>query len=230
MQTLEERLLRKRENNRNYRLRNKDKLKESYRMSRDKHIAQKAIYRETHRLEIKESQRKHYLKNRDVILEKTKAKRKANPEKLRLQKAAYTIRARVKIRNHTIAFYSVPENKIKRLVSSARRRAKDKVLSFDASIEEFLIASAPTHCPICEIAIDYTSGRGTAWENKKDSPAIDRIDSSLGYIVGNVAITCLECNTIKSCGTIERHEAVIVYMKKHLKRSHLTLVPQVNNG
>lgn len=47
------------------------------------------------------------------------------------------------------------------------------------------------------------------------SASIDRIDSSKGYVKGNVKVISHLANLIKNIGTIEQHERVIAYMKKY---------------
>ena len=94
-----------------------------------------------------------------------------------------------------------PEN---RLLMSARKRAKEKGLEFNLEITDIVI---PPICPVLKVPM--VIGTNTA-------PSIDRIDSSKGYVKGNIKIISKRANTIKSDGTIEEHRAIIQYMIEHL--------------
>lgn len=94
-----------------------------------------------------------------------------------------------------------PEN---RLLMNARKRARERGLEFNLELSDINI---PTNCPILKVPM--VIGTPTA-------PSIDRIDSSKGYIKGNIKIISKRANTIKSDGTIEEHKAIIEYMIEHL--------------
>lgn len=94
-----------------------------------------------------------------------------------------------------------PEN---RLLMSARKRAKEKGLEFNLEITDIVI---PSICPVLKVPM--VIGTNTA-------PSIDRIDSTKGYVKGNIKIISKRANTIKSDGTIEEHQAIIQYMTEYL--------------
>jgi FMN phosphatase YigB (HAD superfamily) len=94
-----------------------------------------------------------------------------------------------------------PEN---RLLMSARKRAKEKGLEFNLEIIDIVI---PSFCPVLKVPMII--GTNTA-------PSIDRIDSTKGYVKGNIKIISKRANTIKSDGTVEEHKAIIQYMIEHL--------------
>ena len=94
-----------------------------------------------------------------------------------------------------------PEN---RLLMSARKRAKEKGLEFNLEITDIVI---PPICPVLKVPM--VIGTNTA-------PSIDRIDSSKGYVKGNIKIISKRANTIKSDGTIDEHKAIIQYMIERL--------------
>lgn len=81
------------------------------------------------------------------------------------------------------------ENPSKYLYKSAKARADRKGLAFDLDIEDIII---PTHCPVLGIEISL-SNRGI----KDNSPSLDRIDSSKGYIKGNVMVMSYLANAMK---------------------------------
>lgn len=97
------------------------------------------------------------------------------------------------------------KNKEKLLFRSARYRAEQKNIDFDISIDDIII---PNVCPILGIPI-YRDAK----LNKDNSPSIDRIDNSKGYIKGNICVISYKANTLKSFGTIEEFYKIIEYMK-----------------
>lgn len=70
----------------------------------------------------------------------------------------------------------------------------------------------PTHCPIMGVELNYFSDRSC---NKNNSPSIDRVDPSKGYVKGNVAIICYRANRIKNDGTAEELRRIADYIDKH---------------
>ena len=76
----------------------------------------------------------------------------------------------------------------------------------------------PEFCPILGVKILYDRSKRLAKRSKgthNHAPSVDRINSSLGYVKGNVAIVSMKANRIKNEGTIDEHQKVIDYMKKH---------------
>lgn len=66
----------------------------------------------------------------------------------------------------------------------------------------------PTHCPVLGIELDYF-----AESRQENSPSFDRIDSTIGYVTGNVKIISWRANRIKNDGTVEEHEKIIEYLR-----------------
>lgn len=73
---------------------------------------------------------------------------------------------------------------------------------------EFNDLSFPTHCPILGIELNYSASY-----RSDDSPSFDRIDSSKGYVKGNVAIMSWRANRIKNDGTAEEHQRIADFIK-----------------
>lgn len=65
----------------------------------------------------------------------------------------------------------------------------------------------PERCPVLGMPIKRNAAR-CAW----DSITLDRIDSNLGYVPGNVAVISYRANIIKNCGTAEEHRQVAAWM------------------
>jgi hypothetical protein len=63
------------------------------------------------------------------------------------------------------------------------------------------------------IKINYEGNKGQrGFVN--DSPSIDRLDSSLGYVKGNVKIICWRANRVKSDATVEELRAILNFMEE----------------
>ena len=97
--------------------------------------------------------------------------------------------------------YNKPE---KKLISAAKARAKKSGLGFNIKDEDIVI---PTHCPILGIKLEKGA------DNIQTSPSLDRIDSSKGYIKGNVHVISMRANTIKNSATPEELDKIAKYMK-----------------
>lgn len=80
----------------------------------------------------------------------------------------------------------------RRLYDSAKSRATKKGRDFDLELEDIVI---PTHCAVF----------GTPLVE----PSIDRIDSSKGYVKGNIRIISLRANQLKSNASVEELRLVL---------------------
>lgn len=96
-----------------------------------------------------------------------------------------------------------------RMLSSARSRAKEKNLPFDIDLDYVRLivgkdAEFASHCQIFpKIALDWSCNRGNGPRALPNSPSIDRIDPTRGYVKGNIWIVCHRANAIKSNATHE---------------------------
>lgn len=87
------------------------------------------------------------------------------------------------------------KNPKKRMILSARARAASLGFEFSITEDDFEI---PTNCPILGIELFVGSGRCGP-----NSPSLDRINSSIGYVPGNVQVISNKANTIKNNATLE---------------------------
>jgi hypothetical protein len=99
--------------------------------------------------------------------------------------------------------YHSKKNKKYLIWCSAKKRAKLKGLDFNIEVED--IPEIPKYCPVLEIEIKSN----TTNVPLDSSPSIDRIDSSKGYIKGNIRIISNRANRIKSDATIEELRKVL---------------------
>ena len=98
--------------------------------------------------------------------------------------------------------------KRKRIISDAKRRAKKHSLAFNISYSDI---SIPLFCPVFNTPLSF----GTR-TNKNNSPSLDRIDNSKGYIVGNICIISYRANAIKNSATLEELYLILKYMEDSL--------------
>lgn len=90
---------------------------------------------------------------------------------------------------------------------NAKRRAKKNGLAFTISRSHIVI---PDKCPVYGIPLSLRTGKATA-----ASPSLDRIDNSLGYEPGNVAVISLVANADKGAISVDRLRRLIGYIEKH---------------
>lgn len=94
---------------------------------------------------------------------------------------------------------------MKRMLSAAKQRAKDKGLMFDLHYEDVQI---PNLCPVLKIPmIPATDGVFT-----DNSPSLDRLIPYLGYTKGNVKVISMKANRIKTNATSNELAAVLEYV------------------
>jgi len=96
------------------------------------------------------------------------------------------------------------EQFIKNALRMAKIRADKLGLRFDITVKDLNI---PDVCPIFSTPL--------TWTNKisNDTPSIDRLIPSEGYVKGNVAFISMRANRIKSDASIEDLEKIVNWMK-----------------
>jgi hypothetical protein len=147
-------------------------------------------------------------KEASLFVKDTDPKRKACKECKRAMFKKYYANNREREKNRKATYRSTEHGQKIELLAGARRRARQKNLPFNLTLED--IPDVPEYCPI------FTSikiGRG-AKGGSKCSPSLDRIHPSLGYVAGNVQIISNRANTIKSDATIEEMEIMLEWMRK----------------
>jgi len=88
----------------------------------------------------------------------------------------------------------------------AKIRARDKNIPFDITENDIII---PNTCPIFGMTLKAGKGKGA----KGDSPSLDRIVPSLGYVKGNIQVISSKANRIKSDATMEELAMLLEYYK-----------------
>lgn len=94
------------------------------------------------------------------------------------------------------------------MLNHARQRAKEKNIEFNIEISDVII---PVNCPLLNIPIfvsDVKLG--------PNSPSLDRIDSTKGYVKGNVMVISFRANTAKGNLSIAELELLVNNLKRVL--------------
>lgn len=106
---------------------------------------------------------------------------------------------------------NVPINRLKHTLGQAKQRARAKGMEFNITIDDLL--PLPDYCPVLDVKLNYSGTDAYGFVN--NSPSIDRIDSSKGYIKGNVMIVSWRANRIKADATLEELQKLVKYMEHH---------------
>lgn len=96
---------------------------------------------------------------------------------------------------------------ITKILNQAKSTAREKNLEFNLTEEDIVL---PIKCKYLDVVLTNTQGQGLVWENY----SIDRIDSSKGYIKGNIEIISRKANSMKNMAT---KEELIIFAKNVLK-------------
>lgn len=97
------------------------------------------------------------------------------------------------------------------ILSGARHRAKLKGLEFTITRADVPV---PERCPVLGIAMRSKLGEGSSRCERDTSPSIDRIDSTKGYVPGNVIVVSGRANRIKTNATVAELIAVADFYKR----------------
>lgn len=94
----------------------------------------------------------------------------------------------------------------KSLFYGAKTRARRAGIPFSIRVED---VSIPERCPILDVPLIVSRGKAAY-----NSPSLDRTNSDLGYVPGNVAVISFKANTIKSNATAAELQRVLDYVRR----------------
>ena len=107
--------------------------------------------------------------------------------------------------------HSNVESYKKAMLSSARSRARSKNLDFNIDVSDIEL---PEVCPLLGIPLSINAS------NKEFSYSLDRIDSSKGYVRGNVWVISDRANRLKNNATLEELDMLVTNLKKYTHWIH----------
>lgn len=102
---------------------------------------------------------------------------------------------------------------------NTKTRARSKGLEFNLT-EDYLKGIWSDTCPVLGIKLQsavFEQGNGRSHKSKPQdsSPTIDRIDSTKGYVQGNVIVMSYRANMIKNCGTLDEHKKIVEFLSSY---------------
>jgi len=95
-------------------------------------------------------------------------------------------------------------------LKDAKNRAKARGLEFNIAVEDLEL---PQCCPVFGFELLYSSGRETA--HKPNRATLDRVDSTQGYVKGNVRVISWRANKLKADATAKELRAILKYVEEH---------------
>lgn len=95
------------------------------------------------------------------------------------------------------------------MLTGAKRRAMLKGIEFSITINDIVV---PAVCPV--LGIPLVVNENSAKEN---SPTLDRVDVSKGYVAGNIFVISARANRLKNDASLDEMRAVIAYAEQIMR-------------
>jgi hypothetical protein len=151
-----------------------------------------AQYQIVNRDKVRSRKKTWYEQNKDTVISKLRRYYRENQPEIR--KRAKELRA---------------ANAERVLLQYAKTRARLLHLPFNITVEDIHI---PAVCPV--LGIELQPGQGKVSQH---SPSLDRIESSLGYVRGNVRVISFRANSLKQDASVEEMKMVL----EDIRRIHI---------
>lgn len=132
----------------------------------------------------KEYQQRYRSQNRELYLQKGREYREKNRERERERSSRYR-----------------ENNPLGSLITRAKARAKKYDIEFNITIEDL---DFPEICPV--LGVSLLQSKNKASDN---SPSLDRIDNTKGYIKGNVRVISWKANRLKNDASLEELQKIV---------------------
>ncbi len=95
------------------------------------------------------------------------------------------------------------------LFNNAKSRAKVRGIEFTITIDDVVI---PDVCPVLGIPLFFRESVGDRSRND-NNPSIDRIDSNIGYVKGNIVVMSWRANHLKNDGTLDEFKKLVKFLR-----------------
>lgn len=100
------------------------------------------------------------------------------------------------------------------LLQKSKSRAKKLGLDFTITENDITI---PDYCPVLGLKLELGAGKGKI----PNSPSLDRIDNTKGYIPDNVQVMSWRANDLKANGTLEEFEKLVEFLRNGKEKERL---------
>lgn len=151
-------------------------------------------------------QDKWYQENKKEILKERKDWYKKNPKKARAKQAEYRKKYPERVKAAAERFRVKTPLEVY-LWRGAKTRAKNKGWDFSIKVSDIVLVDL---CPVLGLPLVRNRARGPI----PQSPTLDRVNSSLGYVRGNIRVISHRANQLKSNATVEEMECVLKDLKR----------------
>lgn len=142
----------------------------------------------------REWQRKNYLKNREAIREKARQTYLKNRETALAKQKEYAQKNKEQETERASRWRTT--NPARNMWLQARKRALKKGLEFSIEVDDIVL---PEKCPYLNIPLQVNSGKGF----QPTSYSLDRINSTKGYVKGNIEVISNMANSMKRDASVE---------------------------
>jgi hypothetical protein len=110
-------------------------------------------------------------------------------------------------RKHKERYHSrKAKDPIGQMLVAVKRRATRDNLPYNLTPE---MINIPTHCPVLGMELMFNKGQA-----EDNSPSIDKLVPSLGYVEGNISIISYRANMLKSNASLEEMKALYEWFKQ----------------
>ena len=107
-------------------------------------------------------------------------------------------------------------NLASKMITSAKVRARKKRVEFSISREDIII---PDVCPVLGIPMSQNVG-----VVKDNSPTLDRVDNSMGYIPSNVMVISYRANCLKRDSSVQELIKLVEYVVSHRSNKKVKVI------
>lgn len=109
-------------------------------------------------------------------------------------------------------------NPEKVLLRNAKKRAKEKGLDFSIEASDIVV---PEVCPVFKMPLVLAHGKGKRGYNPaQDTPTLDRIDNTKGYVKGNVWVISWKANRLKNNATVDDLKRLVAALESYSSPIH----------
>ncbi len=179
-------------------------------------LARNKLSREKHRETCAERSRSYYLANKSEMIKNSTDRKRRLREQGTMPPRSDREKASRK------RWYSQCAEKV--LLSKARGRSKREGWEIDIEESDIVV---PTICPMLHIPIR----RDLLGTRADGQPSLDRIDSSKGYVKGNVWVISWRANRIKNCLSFPELVLFVLGLLPHVVRNPgLLMLPLRKTG